>query len=262
MSVLLSPEAARAYFPRGLLQPEGSYRFAADSLLLAMFIRPGRAVRLLDIGTGCGVVALAALCAYPGIQAWGVEREHELVLAARENARKLGFADAFHLLEGDVVRDDLFAPADGGVEKTALPEASFDIALANPPFRRAGRGRLPPGLLRRRALFEEEGTLAYFCRCAARALVPRGRFGILYEADREDFLLATLREAGLAPVRLQFVRARPERKPFRVLAEAVRGPDSDQIPHLLREPDLVLHETGGETGAPALAFCPFLRSGS
>lgn len=59
---------ARARFPRGLHQPQDSYRFGADALLLAAFAAeslaslPGTAPRqVAELGSGCGA-ALLGLC--------------------------------------------------------------------------------------------------------------------------------------------------------------------------------------------------------
>ena len=56
---------ARALFPRGLHQPEDSYRFGADALLLAAFAAenlaslPGAAPRkVAELGSGCGAALL------------------------------------------------------------------------------------------------------------------------------------------------------------------------------------------------------------
>lgn len=61
---------ARALFPRGLHQPQDSYRFGADALLLAAFAAeslaslPGAAPRkVVELGSGCGA-ALLGLCLY------------------------------------------------------------------------------------------------------------------------------------------------------------------------------------------------------
>ena len=60
-----SPHAeARRAFPAGLEQPEGSFRFSVDALLLAAFAASRTAdvtIRFIDLGTGCGVVGLAYL---------------------------------------------------------------------------------------------------------------------------------------------------------------------------------------------------------
>lgn len=253
-------KTVRAHFPKGLQQPAGSYRFAVDSLLLACFIRPEKGGLLLDIGTGCGVVALGALCLQPDLQVYGLEREPELAAAARTNGEALGFGDRLRIIESDAGRDGIFIREPDRKEEAGLPPTAFDVVLANPPFRRPDRGRLPPNPVRLRALFEEENTLDHFCLCAAKALKPQGRFGILYDAARRDYLLAALERAGMVPVRLLPVRTHPDKAPLRILAEAVPRRQG-RSPLLLQEQPLTLHprsEGIGKYSEEAAAFCPFL----
>ena len=251
-------DQARACFPRGLLQPAGSYRFAVDSLLLAAFITPKGRASLLDIGTGCGVVALASLCLFPGLHACGIEREPELAAAARSNAETLGFAECFRVLQADIAVPGIFAGERAGDADAVVAERAFDIVLANPPFRQRDKGRTPASPLRLKALFEEQDTLAAFCRCAARALAPEGRFGILYDVARKDFLFATLAESGLAPVRMLPVRALPGKAPFRILVEACLCIPGGESPPVQIEKALVISGENGQPNAEARAFCPLL----
>ena len=251
-------DQARVCFPRGLLQPAGSYRFAVDSLLLAAFVSPKRRASLLDIGTGCGVVSLAALCLFPDLHACGIEREPALAAAARSNAETLGFAENFRVLQADIAAPGIFAGEGAGDADAVVAKRAFDIVLANPPFRQRDKGRTPASPLRLNALFEEQDTLAAFCRCAARALAPEGRFGILYDAARKDFLFATLAESGLAPVRMLPVRALPGKAPFRILVEACLCIPGEDFPLVQMEKALVISGEDGQPSAEALAFCPLL----
>jgi tRNA1(Val) A37 N6-methylase TrmN6 len=201
---------ARIRFPRGLIQPPGSFRFSADALLLADFLSLGEGGRLLDLGTGCGVVALAVLLAHGEVTAVGVERNAALAEAARHNAVRLGLEKRFQ-----VVREDI---ANLG-EDVGL----FDLVLANPPFRQAARGRVPANPLRREALFEEANTLDIFCAAAAKALAPGGRFGLIFPAEREGELIGKLAQNGLRAERMQPVITREGKAPKRILAQAGRG---------------------------------------
>ncbi len=264
-------QAARALFPRALFQPPGSFRFAADSLLLAAFIKPERKTLLLDLGTGCGVVALAVLCMHPSVQAHGIDKEAALLKAARQNALRLGFADRFTLAQADLSDAEAFAgaleaKASSPWEKRAgsFSTARFDLILANPPFREPGRGRLPQNPLRRAALFEEHNTLELFCACAARALAPGGSFGILYPAQRQKRLLEALSASSFTPVRMLPVQTRPQKAPLRLLVQAKRVlPEKGDLPPPAPEPPLQLYAGSGENAplsSEALAFCPFLAS--
>ena len=258
----MSAEAARAFFPRGLVQPVGSFRFSLEALLLASFLAPGRqdaGERLLDLGTGCGVVALGMLCRHPALEAYGVEVQPELAEAARSNAARLGLADRFTVLCHDIA-DPEFLPE---------PPGAFSLILANPPYRQRHRGRLPASPSRLTALFETESTLTAFCRAAARAMTPDGRFGLIFPAAREDYLLSALAGAGFVPIRLLPVRARPDDPAMLMLVESIK-PVMAQKQNMPKkktdtctqyETPLVLYRERSATPQlteQATAFCPFL----
>ena len=202
-------QAARAAFPAGLEQPEGSYRFSADALLLARFVAeqtlPDEAV-LAELGSGCGVVSLAVLLEKPERRTVGLEREAVLVEASERNAAALGLNEAFTPLCGDVnSRDDLLRMREALISEGNLSgPPMFDAVMTNPPWRVEGDGRVPPSDLRRRALF---GTLETFREffAAADALLKNG--GLLLAvggAERTADMLAAL-PTRLNPEILRFV---------------------------------------------------------
>lgn len=267
-----APEARRL-FPRGLVQPSASFRFSTEALLLAAFLMPRAGSRILDLGTGCGVVALATLCRQPDCFATGVDIQSELVAAARANAVALGFANAFTALCADLADPALFEPAvreaprsrPGGTAAALssaqrVAAASFDLVLANPPYRQGSRGRLPHSVARRIALFEEPDTLEVFCRAAFQALVPGGRFGIVYPASRFTELVAVLEHSRLFPLRALPLAPRQDAPPALVLVEALHTAPKDR-PVPREEPPLILHEGQGPAtrfSEEAVRFCPFL----
>ena len=202
--------AAREVFPAGLEQPEGSFRFSADALLLARFTEeqklPEQAV-LAELGTGCGVVSLAVLLRNPDWKSVGLEREAVLAEAAVRNAASLGLSEAFTPLCGDVnSREDLRrmreALTAGAGEASGLP--MFDAVVTNPPWRREGDGRVPPSDLRRRALFGTPETFREFFSAADALLKNGGVLMVIAGADRTADLLAALPKR-LHPEILRFV---------------------------------------------------------
>ncbi len=186
-------DAARRAFPRGLFQPSGSYRFAADSLALAAFGRrflPEGKVRFADLGTGCGVVGLALLLGSPAdLSGFGVEREGVLAAAAWRNADKLGFSERFRVVECDVAEV---------CSKGDIPSDDLDLVLANPPWRLHGSCRLSASALRNAALVGDERTFPSFAQAAFFLLKPGGWFACAVCRDREQALYDAASGAGFA----------------------------------------------------------------
>lgn len=233
----------REYFPRGLVQPEGGYRFSLDSLLLACFARATRGQTGADLGCGCGVVGLGMLLRQPELKITGVELNPRSAEAARENTANLNLTDKLTIEEGDVAE--------------WRPERVVDFVVANPPYRKLGQGRASRGGDRLAARFEESGTFGLFARCAATALKTRGRFAVVHLPERLPELLAELERAGLAPKRLRLVHTRADQGARMALLESVKAGGAG----LEVEPPLVLHEGEGRDTrltAGALAFCPYL----
>ena len=278
-------QQARNFFPRGLYQPPGSFRFSADALLLSAFFTPvlqeldaksvhSPAPRLLDIGTGCGVVALSLLRHSDRLTATGVDVRPELVSAALRNAENLGFSSRFSALHIDISRTDTTAGipeasihaqeascdvAEDSISSRleAIPRHSFTLTLANPPYRKENQGRKPATDARTTALVEKEAGLEDFCRAAAWALKPKGRFGLVFPAPRLPDLIQALSEAGFGLRRLLPLHSREEEKAKLVLVEAWMGCSHD----MAVEPPLVLYEGRGENtrlSDAALVFCPDL----
>lgn len=242
-------QAHRGKFPKGLAQPEQGFRFAGDALLLACFSRLGRVRRFLDLGTGCGVVGLGMLLRADGqvMAGVGVDVSPDMVKAARQNVRRLGFEESFSICEWDV--GDIRVC--GAVESEA-----FDLVLLNPPYREQGRGRVSQGRERRLARFESAGGLEAFLSAGTYALKGKGRLALIHLSERLVDLFAALRAVGLEPKRLRQVAGHRDAPPRLVLVEAVKNGN----PGLAVEPTLIIHgdRQGRTLTSETAGFCPFL----
>lgn len=233
----------RDFFPRGMVQPEGGYRFSLDSLLLACYAKPGRRHVGVDLGCGCGVIGLAMLLRQPDLTITGVEKNIDSVKAASLNCKELHLIDSFSVQQGDVAE--------------WRPEKVVDFVVSNPPYRQLGRGRVSQGEGRKAARFEGEADFYSFARCAAIALKTKGKFAFVHLPERLPELMDGLRRAKLAPKRMRMVHGRANETARMVLMEAVKAGGQG----LKVEPPLILHEGSGKSTrltAEALEFCPFL----
>ena len=259
-------------FPCGLVQPPGSFRFSQDALLLAAFAslfwqetpKPAQPSggkggptpppsMLLDIGTGCGVVALRHLLHFPAAHAMGLEYQPELLEAARGNACALGLGERFTPVLGNV-HD--FCPLPQGQAAPAFAQRCA-LVVANPPYRLYGHGRIPASPLREKALFGTEYTLPAFCQVAALALQDKGVFCVVFPAAGLARLQGALHGAGLGITHTMQVHSRAG-EPAQLVLVAAEICSQGTITRL---PHLAVHQgTGAESclTEAVLAFCPEL----
>ena len=74
---------------------------------------------VLDVGVGCGAIALALADEHAGARVRGIDVSAEALTLAGENARRTGLADRVAFELGDAA---------------ALPPGPFDLVVSNPPY--------------------------------------------------------------------------------------------------------------------------------
>ena len=82
---------------------------------------PAKSIRILDVGTGSGAIAIALAHLLPLAQIIAVDLSPEALAIARENARTHGLLDRITLLQSD-----LFA--------AVVTDAPFAAIVSNPPY--------------------------------------------------------------------------------------------------------------------------------
>lgn len=195
-----------------IIQPRDGYRFALDAILLARFARVRSRDRVLELGGGCGVVsALVALLHSPR-EVVTLELQRELVEMARRNG------ELNRLRSLSAVCADLRARKIPG-----LTPASFDLVLANPPYRARNTGRASPVPARRIARQESGASLKEFIAAAARYARHGGRAAFIFTAARSAELIGELRAARLEPKRIRMVHPRAELPASNIMVEARKG---------------------------------------
>lgn len=247
-------------FPTGLNQPEGSYRFGQDALLLASFgamvindwaSRKKRALvslHMAELGCGCGAALFAFIALCPQAFGTGVDIDCNLVEAARNNAVLLGVEACTEFLVLDVERD--------AIPKRLIGQCQ--LVLANPPWRKMATGRLPATTPRQKAFFASEIFRPFFIT-AVRLLRHGGFFCCIIPVNRlSDAILAL--EPIMTGLRLILpVSAYKDKNPSRLLLMCQKGARPDPV---LLNPLVLYNRMPGEKPVPtkdALDFCPWLR---
>jgi len=219
-----------------LVQPRDGYRFSIDALLLGRFARARVRDRVLDLGAGCGVISVMVAALWHPREVVAIEIQPELAAMAERNA-KLNQLDSLR-----VIHADLRARRIAGVTP-----ASFELVVANPPYRALRSGRESPNAGRRVARGESTATLAQFVGAAKRYAANGAKAAFVFDAARSAELLGCLSAHSLEPKRIRFVHPRADAPATTILVEARKGGGIEVI----IEPPLMLYDRPGIYSAEA-----------
>jgi tRNA1Val (adenine37-N6)-methyltransferase len=220
-----------------VIQPKKGYRFSAEALLLGRFARAKSNDRVLELGAGCGVVSLMIAALFQPREVVAVELQPRLAEMIERSAA-LNNLKSIRSICADVRAKKI----------AGIVPASFDLIVANPPYRAAASGRENPDHSRRLARGGTAASLEDFID-AARLYARNGaRVAFIFTARRAAELISTMRSRQLEPKRIRFVHPMMGAPATVMMVEArVLGGIEVAI-----EPPLILYDRPGTYTGEAL----------
>jgi tRNA1(Val) A37 N6-methylase TrmN6 len=211
---IADPQTTDSFFDGKLKikQKTAGYRFSIDAVLLAHHANPRAGERLLDLGTGCGIIPLILAYRYADITITGIEIQDELADLAISNVMANRMQNRIGVLRLDM-----------RTLKPAMIGGPADGVVCNPPYRSTNSGRLNPDPQRAIARHELSVNLVQVLEAARRTLRTAGRFFTIYPAQRMAELLSQMRSAGIEPKFIRAVHSRLEQEAKRVLVSGTKG---------------------------------------
>lgn len=205
-----------------MLQPDSGFRLGTDSVLLSQFLTLPKQARIADLGSGCGTLGLLLCARDNACSVTGIELEEQAHRLAQENIARNSLHDRLFSILGDV-----------RAIRTLLPAGSFSCVISNPPYFSVGSGKVSSGNAAARS--EETLSLRELCAAAAYLLPSGGRFALVHRPERLCDLICTMRENGIEPKRIRFVRHSANSPVCMVLLEGRRGgrPGLEYLPDFL-----------------------------
>lgn len=193
-----------------LIQKKDGYRFSIDSILLANFVVLKKRDRLLDIGSGCGIIPIYMSKKGYNNNMLGVEIQEELFGASQKNL----------LLNN--VKNVQFMHGDIQIMEKELKRTLFQAVVSNPPYTKRHSGRKSHQNSRIIARYESRLDLLGLISIASSLLSKKGRFYMIYPSKRLGELIYTAKTHRLEPKRLRFIHPRKEKDANLFLAEFVK----------------------------------------
>ena len=195
-----------------IIQDPERFCFGMDAVLLAGFTRVRQGERVLDLGTGTGIIPILLEAKTKGEIFTGLEIQPESADMARRSVELNGLEERVRIVTGDIREADrLFG---GG---------SHHVVTCNPPYMTDHHGLKNPAQPKAIARHEILCTLEDVIAQAARLLRPGGNFFMVHRPFRLAEIMVLLRAYRLEPKRMQLVYPFVDKEPNMVLIEANRG---------------------------------------
>ena len=195
-----------------LIQNPDKFCFGIDAVLLSDFVRVKPGERLLDLGTGNGIIPVLLSAKTDAGHLTGLEIQDDIAEMARRSIAHNHLEERIDIVTGDIKEAaEIFKPA------------FFDVITTNPPYMLADHGLRNPDDAKAIARHEVLCSLDDILRESMRLLQDKGRFYMVHRPFRLTEILIKMNYFKIEPKRIQFVHPYIDREPSLVLVEGVRG---------------------------------------
>lgn len=214
-----------------IIQDPERFCFGMDAVLLAGFTKVRRRERVLDLGTGTGIIPILLEARTEGESFTGLEIQPESADMARRSVELNRLEQKIRIVTGDIKEADrLFG---GG---------SHHVVTCNPPYMTDRHGLKNPAWEKAIARHEILCTFEDVAGQASKVLMPGGRFYLVHRPFRLAEIITCLCAHGLEPKRMRFVHPYADREPNMVLIEALKG----GRPRVTVERPLIIYKEPGK----------------
>lgn len=214
-----------------IIQNPERFCFGMDAVLLSGFASALEGERVLDLGTGTGIIPILMAAKTPADHLTGLEIQEESADMARRSVAYNDLEDRIDIVTGDIKDASRLFGA-----------SSFDVISTNPPYMIADHGLVNPDEAKAVARHEIKCTLEDVISQSAKVLKPGGRFFMVHRPFRLSEIFSLMTAYKLEPKRMRMVYPYLDAEPNMVLIEGNRGGK----PRLSVEKPLIVYKERGK----------------
>ena len=216
--------------PLVIKQSNDGYRHSIEPFLLAYFANLLPGYRILDIGTGCGIIPLLTSIKIKLHEIVAIEIQKPLYDLAVINMSINGILEKVNLCHADFTGPTL-NPEDG----------LFDTIISNPPYRKLNTGRMNPNQEKAIARHEISMDLNSLLNKTSSLLKHGGTFIMTYPILRLNEVQKKLYSKKLFPSRLLYIYGSRDTDARIFLIEAIKN---RKVKCVIEQPLFIYNESG------------------
>lgn len=195
-----------------IIQNPNKFCFGMDAVLLTGFAQIKKTDRVLDLGTGTGIIPILLEGKNKGSQFSALEIQEESADMARRSVKLNGLQEKIEIITGDIKE-----------ASNIFGASSFHVVTCNPPYMNNHHGLVNPDLPKAIARHELLCTLEDVIREASKVLKPNGKIFLVHRPFRLAEIFDVMKKYQLEPKRAKFVHPYIDKEPNMVLIEGLKG---------------------------------------
>lgn len=195
-----------------IIQKTDGFCFGMDAVLLSGFAHVKRGEKVLDMGTGTGIIPLLLSAKTQGEHFTALEIQKEIAEMAARSVAMNHLEDKIEIVNGDIKEASRIF---GG--------ASFDVVTTNPPYMNDAHGLKNPTEVKAISRHEVLCTIDDVVREGAKVLKSGGRMYMVHRPHRLIEIITAMKQYKLEPKRMCMVHPFKDKEANMVLIEAVKG---------------------------------------
>lgn len=214
-----------------IIQNKKWFCFGMDAVLLANYCEFRKGSKVVDLGTGTGIIPLLLYAKKNISMAIGVEIQSDVAEMAERTVKLNNLEEYIKILNIDL--KDVC---------NHLKPHSFDAVVSNPPYKLNNSGIINP--LDQKAVSRHEimCNLEDVIKNASKLLKQYGKFYMIHRPDRLVDIMCLLREYRLEPKHIRFIHPNINTKPNMVMIQASKNGNKE----LKFAPPLYVYNDMGE----------------
>lgn len=218
-----------------IIQNENGFCFGMDAVLLSHFAKNSirKNDKILDIGTGTGIIGILLCAKTEASQIVGIEIQNNVADMAKRSIELNNMQDKFTIINDDLKEMNKY-----------FNNSYFDVIVSNPPYKQDNTGLKNDSEEKIISRHEVKCDLEDVIMCASKMLKDKGSFHMVHRPERLKDILCTLNKYKLEPKEIRFVHPKANKKPNLILIKSVKN----SRPFLnIQEPLYVYGEDGSYT---------------
>lgn len=194
-----------------IIQNKNGFCFGMDSVLLSDFAKNIKNAKVIDLGTGTGIINILLSGKTNNCNFVGVEIQEEVADMAKRSIELNNLQNKIEVINENILN-----------LKNIYKKGEFDVVVSNPPYKKINTGIINDEDKKIISRHEITASLEDFVHISSYLLKDYGEFYMVHRPERLVDIFSIMRKEKIEPKKIKFVYPNKNKKTNLVLIKGVK----------------------------------------